>query len=138
MSLSLLHRRALLQSGVTVAGCLALAGLRPVTALGAPRVSSVPVTGNVIGWLVIGRAGGGELTIVQIDLLGHPERLIETITVPALTSVAAFARHAHAATVKAIATSWQMPATECVSQSGRIECSRLGRSVRFALWTDFV
>lgn len=137
MSLSLLDRRTLLQSGMTVAGCLALVGLRPDTALAAQPAAVAPVTGSVIGWLVIGRDGGAQINIIQVDPNGNPERLIDTATFP-VTSVAASARYALAAMLGAVAASWQVPAAECVCQAGRLECRRDGRSVPFAVWTDFV
>jgi hypothetical protein len=138
MSRSLLDRRTLLQSGMTVAGCLALAGLRPGTALAGQPATAAPVTGSVIGWTIIRHDGSGQLNIIQLDPRGHPERLIDTVMLLPMTSIATSLRYAQAAMVRTFAASWQVSARECVCQAGRIECRRDGRSVPFAIWTDFV
>jgi hypothetical protein len=131
-----LHRRALLRSGATV-GCLALAGLGGEPASTSPRLSSVPLTGSLAGWLAIAPDGSGQLILVQIDAQSRPGQHVAVKIIPPMTSIASTARQASAAVVGIVASSWGVSSADCICEWGGIEHRQSGRSISFMIWTDF-
>jgi hypothetical protein len=136
MSFPPLDRRALLRSGATAA-CFTFTGLGTLQADASPGATVVPMTRPLAGWLRVTSEGGGHLTLMEVDAQSRPARELAVETIPALTSIADTARHASAAIVRIVAESWQVSASDCTCRLGRIEHSRSGRSVPFAIWTDF-
>jgi hypothetical protein len=136
VTFSPLDRRTLLRGGATAA-CFSLTGLGTLAADASPDTFPSPLTQPLAGWLVVAPAGGGHFTLTELDAQSGPARVLAVQTIPAQTSVAATARQASAAIVKIVAESWQVSAADCTCGQRRIEHRPSGRSVPFAMWTDF-
>ncbi len=136
MSFPSLDRRTLLRSGATV-GCLAFTGLGTEPASASSPAGAAPLTGALVGWLVVAPDGGGQVNLLQVDAQSHPVRQVAVEAIQSMTSIAGAARQASAAVLRYVATSWQVSATDCTCGWGRIEHRQSGRSVRFTIWTDF-
>jgi hypothetical protein len=136
MSFSPLKRRTLLGSGATVS-CLAFIGLEIEPTSATSPAGSSPLTGVLVGWLVIAPDGGGQITLLQVDAESRPVRQIAVGAIQPTTSIAGAARQASTAVLRFAATSWQVLDTDCNCGWGRIEHRQSGRSIPFAIWTDF-
>jgi hypothetical protein len=136
MSFPPLDRRTLIRGGATL-GCLALTGFGQAAGDSSPAPVQ-PLTGALIGWLTIGPAAGGHLTLVQTDARSGFERQIAVETIDPTPAVAGAARQATTMVVRIVAASWGVSPDDCACGWSRIEHSRSGRSVSFAIWTDFV
>jgi hypothetical protein len=136
MSFLPLDRRTLLRSGATAA-CFGFAGMGVIPAGASQGASSAPLIQPLAGWLLVTSEGEGRLTLMEVDAQARPARLLAFETIPVLTSIAGTARHASAAVVKIVAQSWKVSAADCTCRFGRIEHYQTGRSVPFAIWTDF-
>jgi hypothetical protein len=146
MTLSPLYRRTLLQGGATI-GCLAIAGLPTTPGLAAPATATtamattvtdrVPLAGPLVGWVVIQPDGGGRIDLVELDAESRPARQVATEALMPATSLAAAARQARVTAIRTVAASWQVPEGDCACEWGRIGHAASGRTIPFAIWTDF-
>lgn len=136
-----LHRRTMLQSGALAAGSLALGGAfwtDPARAEAGPGAAETaePITGRLVAWLVIDAERGASLRLAELDASRQPLREVATANVPA-SSVTAAWEEANARAVVAMARSWQVAPSECDIGHGQIVHPASGRSVPYAVWTDF-
>ncbi len=134
---TLLHRRVVLHGGMAVAGFLALTGSQFTPAVVASPAGSAPLTGALVGWLVMAPDGGGRIGLFDVDAESGPARQVAMEAIVPMSSVAGAARQATAVAVRAAAASWGVPAEDCTCGWGRIEHRSSGRSIPFKIWTDF-
>jgi hypothetical protein len=138
-TLSAPDRRTVLRSGTVAAGFLAFGWVasersnRPESAAGPP---AGPITGTLVGWLVLQPDGGGQIDVAELDAASRPirQRARQVIAPGALAQVG---RQANQAMLHVVAESWGVSAAQCSCRPGRILHAATGRSVPFAIWTDF-
>lgn len=136
-----LPRRTLLQSGALLAGPLAVAGFWPRPGYAAPvaaEAAGPPMSGTLVGWVVVEPDRGASIRLVQLDAKARPIRQVAAANVSAGASLDQFGQRAHAMAVEAVARSWGVPAAECVADRGRIVHAGQRREIACALWTDVV
>ncbi len=136
-----LNRRTVLQSGALAAGAFAFGGAlwsNPATAGPAgPAVAEAapPITGKLVGWLIIEPEKGASLRLADVNE-AREAREIASVTLQAASVMAASAE-ANARAVAAAARSWRVPPADCAIGHGRIVHPASGRSVPYAVWIDF-
>jgi len=144
MTLSPLYRRTLLQGGATI-GCLAMTGamtgLPTASTLATPgpdgrATDAPPLVGPLVGWLVI-QADGGRIDLIELDAESRPARQVASEAIEPVTSLATAAHQARMAAIRTVAASWQVPERDCTCGWGRIDHAASGRTIPFAIWTDF-
>ena len=131
-----LDRRTLCQAGL-LAASVGFTRLGAERADAGPPASVRPVTGPLIGWLLVTPDGAGRLTLIELDACSRPVRQAAVEAVRSAASLTGAARHANDAALRWVAASWDVPVTDCAGGRGWIEHRRSGRCVPFALWTDF-
>ena len=136
MSHHCVDRRTLIRAGASF-GCIAFSGL----GIGSIGVSAaggtLPLTGALVGWLVIQPDGAGQLNLVEIDTQSASARQVAAERLRPVSSLSIAGRQANAAAVKVVAEAWKVPPTECSCEWGRIEHLQSGRSIPFKVWTGF-
>ncbi len=131
-----LDRRTLMRAAATF-GCVALSGVGTAAA-GVPTVAAAsPLTGALIGWLVIQPDGAGRLSLVETDHQSGSVRLVAADVIGPASSLEIAARQATTAAVEFVAESWGVQPSDCSCPWGRIEHLPSKQSIPFQIWTDF-
>ncbi len=137
MRLDPINRRTLLTAGGVAAGGLVL-GLRAraEAATLVPPTPEAPLAGPMLAWVVLDLDRGGRVRLLEMDRRSQPVRALATEELPLLSPIAA-ARRAHDLAMRTVAASWGVPREGCVIEAHRVAHNASGRSIGYAVWTDF-
>ena len=135
-----IDRRTLLRTGGLAAGALAAGGLGSgradaARAAGGAR-PALELGGPLVGWVVLDLDRGGLVQLVEIDPSSKPVRTIATEALPLMPPASAV-RRAHMLAVRTVAASWGVRPETCLVAPRRIAHPASGRSIGYAVWTDF-
>lgn len=131
-----LDRRTLMRAGAIFGG-VTFSGLGIASPGISTEVGMEPMTGALIGWLVIQPDNSGRLNLIETHKQpGIVQRVAVEVIEPS-ASLEIAARRASAAVIKFVAGSWGVQQADCSCEWGRISHSQSGRSIPFKVWTDF-
>ena len=132
-----LDRRTLMGAAGATFACVAFSGPEIARAGISGEAGTEPLTGALVGWLVIQPDGAGHLNLVEFDTQSGSARQVAAEVIRHAPSLAIAAQRASDAAISVVARSWMVQPTDCSCEWGRIEHLQSKRSIPFKIWTDF-